>query len=219
MGCDIHMYAEKYNREDNKWEKVGNEFISEYGIYSVTKHIENEVGCDTKIAENILNKYIDDSYDKNSNPKNIQEKLEKYVFNNLNENLPPKDTEVSWLESELEGKLPNIYTCTPYDGRNYELFGVLAGVRSNEFNPIDYPRGLPEDVNEEIKNEHQEWDVDAHSATYYTLDELLDSKYRKMSVGELVELGLKYFFRDVLDTCLKLTDNPSDFRLVFWFDN
>lgn len=219
MGCDIHMYAERYNREDRKWEKVGNEFISEYGIYSVTKHIENEIGCGTKIAQNILNKYIDDSYDKNLKPKNIQEKLEKYVFNYLNENLPPKDKEVSWLESELEDKLPNIYTCTPYDGRNYELFGVLAGVRSKEFNPIDYPRGLPEDVTEEIKNEHQEWDVDAHSATYYTLDELLDSKYRKMSVGELAELRLQYFFKDVLDTCLKLTDNPSDFRLVFWFDN
>ena len=40
-----------------------------------------------------------------------------------------------------------------------------------------------------------------------------------MSVGELVELRLKYFFKDALDGCLKLTDNPSDFRLVFWFDN
>ncbi len=219
MGCDIHMFAEKYNREDNKWEKVGNEFLSDYSIYSITKHIENEIGCDTKLAENILNKYIDDSYDKNSNPKNIQEKLEKYVFNYLNENLPPKDTEVSWSESEFEGKLPNLYTDTPYDGRNYVLFGVLAGVRGNEFNPIDYPRCLPNDVSKEIKDEHERWGIDAHSATYYTLDELLDSDYRKMSVGELVELRLKYFFKDVLDECLKLTDNPSDFRLVFWFDN
>jgi hypothetical protein len=219
MGCDIHMYAERYNREDRKWEKVGNEFLSDYSIYFITKHIENEIGCDTKLAENILNKYLDDSYNKNLNPKNIQEKLEKYIFNYLNENLPPKDKVVSWSEVEFEGKLLNLYTDTPYGGRNYELFGVLAGVRSNEFDSIDYPRGLPEDVTEEIKNKHQEWDVDAHSATYYSLDELLDSDYRKMSVDELVELRLKYFFKDVLDTCLKLTDNPSDFRLVFWFDN
>ena len=27
MGCDIHMFAERYNREDRKWEKVGNEFL------------------------------------------------------------------------------------------------------------------------------------------------------------------------------------------------
>ena len=219
MGCDIHMFAEKYNRENNQWEKVGNEFISEYSIYSISKHIENEIGCDTKIAENILNKYIDDSYDKNLNPKNIQEKLEKYIFNYLNENLPPKDKVVSWSEVEFEGKLPNLYTDTPYDSRNYEVFGVLAGVRGEENGVIDYPRYLPEDVSEEIKNEHERWDLDAHSTTYYTLDELLDSKYRKMSVVELAELRLKYFFIDVLDSCLKLTDNPSDFRLVFWFDN
>ncbi len=54
MGCDIHMYAERYNREDRKWEKVGNEFLSDYSIYFITKHIENEIGCDTKLAENIL---------------------------------------------------------------------------------------------------------------------------------------------------------------------
>ena len=219
MGCDIHMFAEKYNRENNQWEKVGNEFLSDYSIYSITKHIENEIGCDTKIAQNILNKYLDDSYDKNFKPKNIQEKLEKYVFNYLNENLPPKDKEVSWSESEIEGKLPNLYTCTPYDGRNYNLFGVLAGVRSREEGMIDYPRDLPDDLSEEIRDEYMSWGCDAHSATYYTLDELLDSKYRKMSVGELAEIRLKYFFKDVLDTCLKLTDNPSDFRLVFWFDN
>ena len=219
MGCDIHMFAEKYNRENNQWEKVGNEFLSDYSIYSITKHIENEIGCDTKIAQNILNKYLDDSYDKNFKPKNIQEKLEKYVFNYLNENLPPKDKEVSWSESEIEGKLPNLYTCTPYDGRNYNLFGVLAGVRSREEGMIDYPRDLPDDLSEEIRDEYMSWGCDAHSATYYTLDELLDSDYRKMSVGELAEIRLKYFFKDVLDTCLKLTDNPSDFRLVFWFDN
>lgn len=219
MGCDIHMFAERYNRESNKWEKVGNEFISDYGIYSITKYIENEVGCDTKIAQNILNKYLDDSYDKNFKPKNIQEKLEKYVFNYLDENLPPKYSKVNWEDALNENKLPNLYTCTPYDGRNYNLFGVLAGVRSREEGMIDYPRDLPDDLSEEIRDEYMSWGCDAHSATYYTLDELLDSKYRKMSVGELAEIRLKYFFKDVLDTCLKLTDNPSDFRLVFWFDN
>ena len=219
MGCDIHMFAERYNRESNKWEKVGNEFISDYGIYSITKYIENEVGCDTKIAQNILNKYLDDSYDKNFKPKNIQEKLEKYVFNYLNENLPPKYSKVNWEDALNENKLPNLYTCTPYDGRNYNLVGVLAGVRSREEGMIDYPRDLPDDLSEEIRDEYMSWGCDAHSATYYTLDELLDSKYRKMSVGELAEIRLKYFFKDVLDTCLKLTDNPSDFRLVFWFDN
>ena len=30
MGCDIHMFAERYSTENNRWEKVGNEFIDFY---------------------------------------------------------------------------------------------------------------------------------------------------------------------------------------------
>jgi hypothetical protein len=35
-------------------------------------------------------------------------------------------------------------------GRNYTLFGVLAGVRDSNVQPIDWPRGLPPDLSEEF---------------------------------------------------------------------
>jgi len=219
MGCDIHMYAEKYNSKNNLWEKIGNEFISDYSIYTITKHIEKNVGVENDMACELLDKYVNEEYDKDFIPTNTIEKLEKYVFNYLDENLPPKYSKVNWEDALNENKLPNLYTDTPYDGRNYNLFGVLAGVRSREAEMIDYPRDLPDDVSEEIRDEYMNWGCDAHSASHYYLSELLESGYRKSDVETLKEYGISHFFKDVLDRCVQIADDPKDFRLVFWFDS
>ena len=61
--------------------------------------------------------------------------------------------------------------------------------------------------------------MDAHSANYLYLDEIMDSSYYKMSDSDLHEVGVgTYFFRDVVDALLDI-GNPKDVRLVFWFDN
>lgn len=219
MGCDIHMYAEKYNSKNNLWEKIGNEFISSYGTFMATLSIEKNVGVESDMACELLDKYVNEEYDKDFIPTNTIEKLEKYVFNYLDENLPPKYSKVNWEDSLNENKLPNLYTDTPYDGRNYSLFGVLAGVRSREEGMIDYPRDLPDDLSEEIRVEYMSWGRDAHSASHYYLSELLESGYRKSDVETLKEYGISHFFKDVLDRCVQIADDPKDFRLVFWFDN
>ena len=59
-----------------------------------------------------------------------------------------------------------------YSGRNYELFGILAGVRDRNNDSIDDPRGLPEDVSEVTKKESDRWDGDGHSHSWLTLKEL-----------------------------------------------
>lgn len=59
-----------------------------------------------------------------------------------------------------------------YIGRNYELFGILAGVRDHSNDSIDDPRGLPEDVSEVTKKESDRWDGDGHSHSWLTLREL-----------------------------------------------
>lgn len=67
-----------------------------------------------------------------------------------------------------------ILTDEPYQGRNYTLFSLLADVRNNyHIKPISKPRGLPDDVDEEIKKKSDEWDCDGHSHSYFTLEELL----------------------------------------------
>ena len=45
-----------------------------------------------------------------------------------------------------------------------------------------------------------EWGMDAHSANYLYVYEIMDSYYYKMSDSDLDDLGLgTYFFRDVVD--------------------
>ena len=63
-----------------------------------------------------------------------------------------------------------------YDGRWYELFAILADVRNYSNNtPISQPKGIPDDSCGFIKTEYDEWSCDAHSASYFTLRELLDA--------------------------------------------
>lgn len=60
-----------------------------------------------------------------------------------------------------------------YDNRCYDLFALLAGVRNrNNIIPISEPKGIPENISEEIKEELEVWEYDGHSRSYYTLAEL-----------------------------------------------
>lgn len=71
-----------------------------------------------------------------------------------------------------------------YDGRNYNLFAILADVRNGRgfagvktgegFNPIDDARGVPEDASENYKRLVDAWEGDGHSHSYFTLRELLN---------------------------------------------
>jgi hypothetical protein len=70
-----------------------------------------------------------------------------------------------------------------YHNRNYSLFAMLANVRNGEgfagtdigkpVVPISEPRGLPEDVSDEVQKESDGWGVDGHSHSWFTAHELL----------------------------------------------
>ena len=70
-----------------------------------------------------------------------------------------------------------------YNGRNYDLFAILANVRNGRgfagcdtgdgFTPIADPRGLPDDVSDEVKEDSEGWGCDGHSHSWFTLAELL----------------------------------------------
>lgn len=71
---------------------------------------------------------------------------------------------------------------SPIDGRNYDLFALLADVRNGRgfagcitgdpIVPISQPKGLPVDVSEEIKKESAEWGIDGHSHSWLTVKEI-----------------------------------------------
>lgn len=100
----------------------------------------------------------------------------------------------------------------PFFNRDYDLFAFLAGVRGYLF-PIHPPKGIPEDVSQEVLSEFKSWGVDAHTPSFLTLKELLDYNY---SDGVRETLGNDFFI--VLDE-LKELGSPEDVRIVFWFDN
>lgn len=72
--------------------------------------------------------------------------------------------------------LSSQYQLVPFfDDRNYDLFSVLANVRNYaNTDYIDNHRGLPENVTLYVKSEYEDWELDAHSASYFTLKELID---------------------------------------------
>lgn len=161
MGCDIHSFAEKRNKQTNKWEKVED-------VFSL------------------------DKYDK--------ERLKKDKGKN------------------------------PFNWRSYSMFAFLAGVRNyNHYEPLSEPKGLPDDISDEVKEEYGEgWDY--HSASFLTAKELLDFDYDKTfwNGASLAEEGEgkvltyrenlgEWFFTHLNE--LKELGEPEDVRIVFWFDN
>lgn len=118
--------------------------------------------------------------------------------------------------------------------RNYGLFSILADVRNyDNVEPIDRPRRLPEDISEFTKRFYKDWEMDAHSCSYFTLRELIDfyeTNYNyDMDCGALKDLieELKkradefniiwsFMWESNYDKAYSLSDK---IRIVFWFDN
>lgn len=90
--------------------------------------------------------------------------------------------------------------------RAYHLFSFLAGVRGGE-EPIVEPRGFPDDSGWATKEEFEEWDSDAHTPSWLTLEELL-------TIPDIEEYPFIKYMK-----ALKEDDPDEVFRLVFWFDN
>lgn len=97
-----------------------------------------------------------------------------------------RDEKEGWLNGDFYRYDPNYRGNDPYatdpmmlievcDERDYELFAVLADVRNyNNVECIDEPRGMPDDVSFRVERDHDDWGADAHSASWFTLKELID---------------------------------------------
>lgn len=88
-----------------------------------------------------------------------------------------------------------------YGDRNYSLFAILADVRNGRgfagvqtgegYNPIAAPRGLPDDVSKEVFECSEEWGIDGHSHSWFTLAELKaydwDQVTKRCGIVDMVE--------------------------------
>lgn len=102
-------------------------------------------------------------------------------------------------------------------GRNYNLFSALANVRSEHFlqkvEPISYPKGVPKDVSEFVKDKIEEYGSDGHSHSYLSLQEL--RSYDFSPWGKTCD----DFICEVIPKMENLLNKNEDVRIVFFFDN
>lgn len=108
-------------------------------------------------------------------------------------------------------------------GRNYILFGLLAGVRYDLLPPISESRGLPYDLSKELRRSLNEDissdDLDGpwlgdHSFSYLDL-----ADFQEYEEWECVEDENEYGVQDVVkDIVYELVSNQYS-RIVFGFDS
>lgn len=105
-------------------------------------------------------------------------------------------------------------------GRNYDLFAILANVRNGHgfagiltgtgFEPMDKPRGLPQDVSLEVRAESDEWNGDGHSHSWMSLPELLGYDYEGKSTTRYGVVSQSQYQE------FKLNGKPSQYSGDVW---
>lgn len=121
----------------------------------------------------------------------------------------------------LAGHDGNEYTLAEH--RDYGFFFALAGVRApNGVKETVEPKGLPPDVSQSVDMHSGElWGIDAHSHSWEMLEDFInlylflhgDTAFNHKSFQEQV---YQMFALEIRDDA---ADDPSNFRVVFWFDN
>jgi hypothetical protein len=98
-----------------------------------------------------------------------------------------------------------------FNGRDYELFGHLAGVRG-QVDPITGPRGVPNDMSEELNKQFHPYSGQV-PASWYTLKEL-------QSFQVLKTIRFKTFQKTLreMEKLLSPGQDSNEVRAIFWFD-
>lgn len=147
-------------------------------------------------------------------PRNLSEDREQ----KLSEVLEDVSTKYRWVSADKWKKDKDGWYVdwneSFYSGRNYDLFSILADVRNgNGVDPIDYPRGIPEDASSGYLFVCNQWKGDAHSHSYFTLDELLNVDWNQYE---------DFYVDDFIETLEKMKEVDKDtlnVRCCFFFDN
>ncbi len=112
-----------------------------------------------------------------------------------------------------------------WEGRNYTLFGLIAGVRDSGARAFDAV-GFPDDAAPETKEAYSWWGGDCHTPSHLYFEELTDFVMNKR------EKYTKFYYPnddwvdwtfDILEEWVQQmgydVKGYDDIRLVFWFDS
>lgn len=116
----------------------------------------------------------------------------------------------------------------PNIGRNYALFGLMAGVRNYDIEPIIQPKGLPDNLSiitqmcwdRGDEYHHPSW---FNSEEVKILDKKLDELFHNSKsiyyTGDH-KIRFGYVFNQSLDNLKHfVVKGVEDVRLIFWFAN
>ncbi|NVN99255.1 MAG: hypothetical protein HXX17_08025 [Geobacteraceae bacterium] len=115
----------------------------------------------------------------------------------------------------------------PVSARNYALFTELAGVRGESSTELP-ARGIPADASDLAAMLYEDWDGDAHTPSYVSMDEFLSAWIRVAApekkakwVADKLEgqSDTKYTLLLELFSIYMDDHKEAEYRLVFWFDN
>ncbi len=128
----------------------------------------------------------------------------------------------------------------PFDGRDYEMFGILAGVRNSDYTPISENRGIPVDADPLTLELYARYGEDAHDTSWLLMSEMEafaanKKNFRPTWYGDLDEDDRKDCKKDsnaLRDRFNGLLSNiwmfvsayccyasSENVRVVFWFDS
>ena len=101
-------------------------------------------------------------------------------------------------------------------GRDYRAYGYLAGVRVKTLE-FKQPAGFPKDASKKVREEFLSWGQDAHTPTFYTLQEL--ENYTK-SISEFPSLRrIRNLVVQMKKTAKNYSLSHDLVRMIVWFDN
>ncbi len=134
-----------------------------------------------------------------------------------------------WVEIKREGRWKQCVNVKSFLDRHYAFFGTFFGVRNYlEFDPLFDRRGQPSDLHYRTQGELDQDGSDAHSTTFFYVDELDkidwkkeheyeddDGKKQKITLEQVVDGDEKKFF----DLMKYLKTISEDVRCIVWFDN
>ena len=149
------------------------------------------------------------SDNKYEGPKDLSEDRDS----KLEEILENTEPNYRWVSADSWSKDDSWHADEMYNGRSYYLFAILADVRngSGEVEPIDYPRGIPDDASSGYKYVVDRWDGDGHSHSYFTLYEMMNYDWSKYEMlGE---------FMETIEQMKSIDPDPKNVRCCFFFDN
>ena len=146
-------------------------------------------------------------------PKDLSEDRDQKL-NEVLEDVPTKFRWVSADKWKLEDGNWNVpYDLEYYGSRNYYIFSILADVRNSGVEPINYPKGIPDDASTGYLYKCEQWDSDAHSHSYFTLEELLNVHWSEYDSDYIDD------FMETLEKMKKIDEDTLNVRCCFFFDN